>query len=216
MPTLVVTILLLLSVTSCRNSPTAADNSSFELTPSGDASFNPVPGELAPNPSFENGGSQPDGWTGEVRATDAVFEWSSTTARSGSRSITVSASNAVLGGSGWPGWVSERFAIDDGRTHEVSIWYRTTTVALPNLQMDLYGSNGQFLSGIGTATNRRAIADGEWHMLDVTLDASDLTRYGEVAEVRILALLSLNYGAAGIPAGIESSITFDDVSLRAR
>ena len=152
--------LLLVSLASCRNG-TSPD----EI---GDAE-----GELAPNPSFERGGSGPDGWTTYVNGTapQSTFEWRQSGARTGSRSLSVTTRTAD--GFGWPGWRSDPIRIDSRQSYEMSIWYRTTTVASPSLEVDLFDTNGSYLRffSVGPAGGS-AESDGNWHEMKRTLDAT--------------------------------------------
>ena len=194
--------LLLVSLASCRNG-TSPD----EI---GDAE-----GELAPNPSFERGGSGPDGWTTYVNGTapQSTFEWRQSGARTGSRSLSVTTRTAD--GFGWPGWRSDPIRIDSRQSYEMSIWYRTTTVASPSLEVDLFDTNGSYLRffSVGPAGGS-AESDGNWHEMKRTLDATVLTDLGAV-EVRLIADFSVASGGSSVPKDTEISIRFDDVSFRA-
>ena len=73
---------------------------------------------LAPNPSFEEGSSQPNGWA--PLAVGATYTWSSTNAHAGSRSICISNMSGNSSGE----WGSQQIPVQPNQKYNASIWVR--------------------------------------------------------------------------------------------
>jgi len=69
---------------------------------------------LTPNPSFENGGTQPEGWQGG--GSGAEYSWADNTAHTGSRSVCIGNVDANKSG-GWEtiSWIPVQEGFFSGR-----------------------------------------------------------------------------------------------------
>jgi hypothetical protein len=73
---------------------------------------------LAPNPSFEEGGSQPSGWASYLGG--ATYTWSATNAHTGSHSICISNMSASTSGE----WESQPIPVQPNKRYNASIWVK--------------------------------------------------------------------------------------------
>jgi hypothetical protein len=102
---------------------------------------NPSPGNLAPNPSFEIGSSQPDGWLGYMGG--ATYKWDDTQAISGIHSLSLSNFQADRSVE----WITDNLIpINPGHVYKISIWVKGTGYTVePYVSIYTYDQNGKWL-----------------------------------------------------------------------
>ena len=178
----------------------------------------PVEGNLALNPSLEDGEGSPAGWASFRRQTDAEFVWDTRIAHSGTRSLGITASQ-MFAQAGFPGWETvERIPIDPDKTYDLSVWYYVTDLGLPPfVDIEVFDSSGNAMGSTSTGAFTLPPLPNQWLRKAFTFNPGTLAgTFPDIAEVKLRLGLLLDYDAAGVPEGTVSTINFDDVTFRVR
>jgi len=171
---------------------------------------------LAPNPSFESGVSVPDGWVTLTQGFGCnytttppalTYDWDSTQAHSGTRSVALK----NISWSGGPtitpgGWISSDFipALPYPQEYEVSVWVlgASSNVNLrPLLVVCEYDDTGNILWG--NAYSSTYLPGTNWIRISVNLRG-----HGSLAKIKLGLGVKCSSSAA-----CSGSLWFDDVSL---
>jgi hypothetical protein len=148
---------------------------------------------LAPNSSFEYGGSGPNRWEG-LHGADYV--WSSAEARTGNHSVCIT--NILPSVS--TDWLSDRLPVRPGQTYRIGAWAKGDSDRDATVGVYPADANGNFLTGQAvfmpyndsswTFSERFFTADADWRWMRIALDVNN-------------------------PGGFTSdSVCFDDVVLQ--
>jgi len=171
-------------------------------------------GNLAPNPSFENGTSFPNGWDQSIYNGTGNISWSTAHGHSGSYSIKVSnTSKENLNWACWFGVVTKEFInVDISSTYELSVWYMYTTIPTLSEKTGLtiylleYDANGNWLQAYGVRGRSTNAVKNTWY--ELTTSMYDPSRFhAQTAKVEIEVVYSCNQKTD------NTVVYFDDVSL---
>ncbi len=136
-----------------------------------------VPGNLAPNPSFEEGIGSPNGWMTEIYHGAMSFQWDHTISRSGGRSLNM---NNFMPGScgGNPSpvcasghWLTSEFiTIDPTHDYLISAWYRNESQSdTVSFLAIMWGEDPYALGSTGLW---RLAPNNEWTYRSYVIEAS--------------------------------------------
>ena len=172
---------------------------------------------LAPNPSFETGVSVPDGWItltqgfgcGYTTTPPALtYDWDSTQAHSGARSVALKNISWPTGTTFTPGgWISSDFipALPYPQEYEVSVWVlgASSNINLrPILFICQYGETGNVVTSGGFSSLN--LPGTNWIRISVNLRG-----HSSLAKIKLGLGVKCSSSAA-----CSGSLWFDDVNLR--
>lgn len=134
---------------------------------------------LAPNPSFEDGGGVPVAWqfTGP---SGNMGVWDGTTAKFGTHSLKI---NAVT--NGWSGWSNQTayVVVQSFASYSASVWVKTTGVLGNGAYFKVYLINGSGQSLLAAST---AVAGtNNWTLLSLSFTVPDSQAYGAYLDLGI-------------------------------
>jgi hypothetical protein len=169
---------------------------------------------LAPNPSFENAGSD-FGWVSDAKGTDASFGDINDPglAADGNSAVTVSGSKSA--NKGWPGYeTTEIIPVDSNKEYTFSASYFASYGGLPWMDMTLFDADGKRVGSVSTGTSPVQESPEEWHEKIYNFKPALLKKYfGDIAGVKLGLKLSLDYGVAGIEDGTVTVLVYDNVKF---
>lgn len=158
----------------------AVGGAEVSVTPTPTSTPTPTPGpavNLVPNPSFETGTEEPDGWTHE----DPGSSWDTTVSHTGSKSVHVTAEFTECPIPIYRGWVTtEPIFIDKTSTYTVSAWVTIDdTIDAPSawyasigfMYFDALGSSlgGHFVGFGPGAPGERNVPPGVWRQVSMAI-----------------------------------------------
>ncbi|KPK45998.1 MAG: hypothetical protein AMJ77_06585 [Dehalococcoidia bacterium SM23_28_2] len=137
-------------------------------TPTPTPTPTPGPGvNLVPNPSFETGTEEPDGWTHE----DPSSSWDTTVSHTGSKSVHATGEFTECPYPWWQGWVTtEPIFIDTTSTYVASAWVMLAdTIDAPSAWYATIQVNYFDASGLGLGAHGQGFGPGAPEGPDVPL-----------------------------------------------
>ena len=168
---------------------------------------------LAPNPSFENAGSD-FGWVSDAKGTDASFgDINDPEFAADGSAVSVWGSKSA--NKGWPGYeTKEIIPVDSNKEYTFSASYFAYYGGLPWMDMTLFDADGKRVGSVSTGTSPVQESPEEWHEKIYNFKPALLKKYfGDIAGVKLGLKLSLNYGVAGIEDGTVTVLVYDNVKF---
>lgn len=173
-----------------------------------DSTYNEELGNLAPNPSFEDGGEAgPTGWEYEDPGDSTIFLWDNDSSHSGSSSIGIYGRNPYT----FYSWrTTQLIPVDLTKNYVFSVWYKFEGTPDPLHHAELmiyeYDENGVFLGrGFGITV---VFNDTIWQYVE--LDCTHTKFFPATAHVE----LSLRYIYFSNATDVQ--VRFDDVNFSLR
>ncbi len=166
-------------------------------------------GNLAPNPSFENGLTSPEGWAHHEYSGGAIFLWDDVVFHTGAFSAGIGNISAPWTVYEWH--TSQLIPVDPARNYVSSVWYMFSGSPEPGQNAGIgiqeYDVHGLSL-GTGFGVDLHSFNDSLWHYgeLDCTR-----TRFNPSTAFVVLSLQYLHRGNAS-----EAQVRFDDADFSVR
>lgn len=169
-----------------------------------------IPGNLAPNPSFELGSDRPLGWKTELYGGSVDFVWDVATKRTGTHALAIT--NFVVEpcerldapcAYGW--WaMQEPIPIDVNHSYIATIWYKNTTRSSNvKLVFNLNASDQE----IGSAGLHQMGPSVDWQKHSYIIESDTLSTWPIVPTHAYISLM------ASLDQSDTGGVWFDDVSL---
>jgi hypothetical protein len=143
------------------------------------------PNIFSTNSSFEQEpNSTGIGWFPDKLELAKYATWSGAFARTGTRSLSISAATFPQDKGGWPGWfTTKKIPIENGQTYTFSVWAKSPNGASTWIAVNMYDADGNFL--IGYSTGCSPIQDpSTWQQIQLSISNSD-SRASRATQVQL-------------------------------